>query len=201
MKKITWEEISLKKYNEILEIIASNDDEFTRLAHIASCIFGKNVEDIPITEMNRYIHSVSELVKQPLKQVDLKKKYTLNGRVYRMIKFADMSMAQFMDYQELAKDVENNVHRICAIFLVPEGHKYNEGYDLDEASEDMLEMPIQDVSSLAFFLQGQLKNSLKATNSFLIAQVLMTKNLKWKEKKMLVKEMFKVWQSLDHLIS
>lgn len=51
-------------------------------------------------------------------------------KVYK--KMNQLSIAQFIDLQMSINRVETNPEYMLSVFIVPEGHKYNDGYDADE---------------------------------------------------------------------
>lgn len=51
-------------------------------------------------------------------------------KVYK--KMNQLSIAQFIDLQMSINKVETNPEYMLSVFIVPEGHKYNDGYDADE---------------------------------------------------------------------
>ena len=56
--------------------------------------------------------------------------------------FTKIVTAQYVDFQTLVRDFPATLPQILAIFLVPEGHAYNEGYDIAEVQEAVRQMPL-----------------------------------------------------------
>lgn len=64
-----------------------------------------------------------------------------------------VTAAQYIDFQEYAKDVEHRFPEILSCFLVPKGCKYNNGYDVLEVQTAIRELSVADALALsAFFL-------------------------------------------------
>ena len=153
LKTATWKDITLEMFYKLRDILAC-PDEFT-IANIIELIYKVDVTNLPITETSKY--DISFLEKElPIKNVKLKDKYVLNGRKYSSnINLTEVTTAQFIDFTNYSKEKEVRYEKLLSVFMVPEGHRYNDGYDLMEVQDDILQMPIADVKSLAFFMIEQ----------------------------------------------
>ena len=85
----------------------------------------------------------------------IKDKYTAGNMVLvPMLDFTQITVAQMMDFSVLSTDPIENIEKLLAIFLIPKGKKYNDGYDLMEVQKAILGMDFNEVSPLlAFFLR------------------------------------------------
>ena len=85
----------------------------------------------------------------------IKDKYTAGDMVLiPMLDFTQITVAQMMDFSVLSVDPIENIEKLLAIFLIPKGKKYNDGYDLLEVQKAILKMDFNEVSPLlAFFLK------------------------------------------------
>lgn len=85
----------------------------------------------------------------------IKDKYTAGDMVLvPMLDFTQITVAQMMDFSVLSVDPIENIEKLLAIFLIPKGKKYNDGYDLMQVQKAILKMDFNEVSPLlAFFLR------------------------------------------------
>ena len=85
----------------------------------------------------------------------IKDKYTAGDMVLvPMLDFTQITVAQMMDFSVLSTDPVENIEKLLAVFLIPKGKKYNDGYDLMEVQKAILKMDFNEVSPLlAFFLK------------------------------------------------
>ena len=85
----------------------------------------------------------------------IKDKYTAGDMVLvPMLDFTQITVAQMMDFSVLSTDPVENIEKLLAIFLIPKGKKYNDGYDLMEVQKAILKMSFNELSPLlAFFLR------------------------------------------------
>lgn len=85
----------------------------------------------------------------------IKDKYTAGDMVLvPMLDFTQITVAQMMDFSVLSTDPVENIEKLLAIFLIPKGKKYNDGYDLMQVQKAILGMDFNQISPLlAFFLR------------------------------------------------
>lgn len=154
-KKADWNDITLEKFYKIQDVLASVD-EYTE-NNIREIVYGIDTSDMSITELSKY--DISFLEKElPLKNVKLKDKYVLNGREYDSnINLTMIRTNQFIDFTTYTREKDIRYEKLLSVFIVPKGHKYNDGYNMKEVQEDILQMPIAVVQSLAFFMMEQFR--------------------------------------------
>jgi uncharacterized membrane protein YoaT (DUF817 family) len=76
--------------------------------------------------------------------------YVINGKEYTLtMNFHKLTTAQYLDFQSYAKSEDYS--QMLSVFLIPKGKKYNDGYDMFEAQQDMRTMPVQEVLGLMGF--------------------------------------------------
>lgn len=155
VKKIDWDNVSLRQFNEIQELI-KEQDEYTQF-NILDLLYGIDSTNMTINEVAEYNDCLGFL-KNDIKPVDLKKEYEINGTVYDS--HCDLTMvtiAQFIDYQEYIKKGDVRYNDILSVFFIPKGHKYNDGYDMNRVKNDLLDLDMVSVKSAAFFFEKQLR--------------------------------------------
>ena len=162
--KKSWKNITLKQYYQIVDI-CNNTDEYSAY-NLVDLIYGIDSSKLPAIEMEKYIKQLSFL-KSDLPTCILKKHYTINGREYDSnCDLTSMTTAQFIDYQNYLP--HNKFEELLSIFFVPNGHSYNDGYDIDQVKEDLLDLPMEVVNAASFFFKIQLKVYCKLFRHYLI---------------------------------
>lgn len=151
-KQLTWQDITLQQFQQLQEIEENRTD--TTPEEIATqrmaVVFGEDVEQLTIPE---YIAKTKqcEFLADEIPDVKVKGKYTINGRVYiTMLNPFDMSMGQYIDFKAIQPHTAK-YEDYLTILLIPENHKYNDGYDLNQAKADFLQLPIPDVVAIGNF--------------------------------------------------
>lgn len=151
--KKQWENITLEQFNLIQEAMHI-EDETERVLELVSIIFGEDTLDLPVAEFQQKVKQLSFL-SEKVPEVATKKKYTLNGKTYSLAAdLTRMTASQYVDFTNLAKD--GKLNQQIAVFLIPEGKTYNEGYDIEEVFKDALQISIVDAQALAFLFKRQL---------------------------------------------
>ena len=147
LKYKNWDEVSIDKYEEILQASEQQDD-LARTVGILASLTDQTVEDIE----NMNIEEMSILVKQTgwVNSFDFPK-----DSKPKTVK--DMSVAQYADFQAYFGKTDK-MEVLLSIFIIPKGHKYAEGYDIEELQEKIRKnISIVDSNSIIYFF---LKSSL-----------------------------------------
>lgn len=163
MSKITiknsWDEITLNEFNEIRNILLSDTPEEFKTVAIVGVLTGRDmfeIEKLPITifkSLTAHLDFLNHFPEEKLYQKDV---YEVNGRKYILqANIPSITTAQYIDYSNYSKETEQDMRKIIGCFLIPEGHDYNDGYDMMMVWKDMGDMIYREVQSVAFFLQRQ----------------------------------------------
>lgn len=83
-----------------------------------------------------------------------------------VLDFRRMTAGQYIDFQALVKDSAKHLVEILAVFLVPKGRKYGEGYEIDEVKEAIRTMlPLTAALALQDFFLRSLHVLIRASLS------------------------------------
>lgn len=161
MKLKDWRDITVEQFYKIKDIIEGPQDDYLTL-NLLDIIYDIDSSNMPITELNKY-NGALEFLNTEIPLVKLEEKYEINGIIYMTgYNLSKISAAQFIDYQNYTGT--NKYEDYLSVVFIPEGHQYNDGYDIDQVKKDLLNLPITVVRSLVFFYILQLA---KLQNSFL----------------------------------
>lgn len=134
----SWKELPIGKYREISELDADEDWQWKVLAILNDT----TLEDIitrPINETMALSRDLNKWIYDAPIIHPVQKTYNLDGRKFNFKGFPnDICTAQYIDFYNADKEIPKNIADVMAIFMVPEGHKYNDGYDFDEVKEWLL---------------------------------------------------------------
>lgn len=156
--KTSWDEITVQEMMDINTVIEDEDTEANKMQTLISILTGKDFEylgSLPMVTYKMLIGCTAFLQTKP-EPNKIKSKYIINGKKY--IQCGDVTKittAQFIDYNNYIMNKESDISKILSVILVPEGHDYNQGYNIDEAIEDIKTMKYQDALGVSFFLQKQ----------------------------------------------
>ena len=199
-----WENISIDKYYEIKDILDDEeDDDITKNVKMVALITDMDEDEVwsmDMAEAGEYISRLQFLNKFELPD-NPNMKFNLPGYQLKVMKdVSKISVAQYVDFQNFVKlPLREGMEKILSIFLIPEGCKYNEGYDIIDLQKVIRENISFRVAEglLSFFIEkyGEL---LIHSLVYCRRQVKKTKDPEMMEK--LEKTQKEVQQKLDSLI-
>ena len=195
--KKTWNDITLNQFYKIQELL-SDPDEYTE-CNLRQVIYGVDTSNMTIEESVKYDITFlgNEIDK---KNVKLKETYYLNGKKYRSnINLTKVTTSQFIDFTNYAKEENQRFEKLLSVFVIPDGHQYNDGYNIKEVQEDCLQLPIAVVYSLSFFMTKQLQLFAIIFQASL-AEEMEKMNLSLTEKKQLEKSLKEAMTSVSSLL-
>ena len=153
--QLSWNDITLDQFIQLSKTSDIKDDTEKMLA-IGEIVYGDGINDLSIPEFSKKMNQLGFLSQEIPTSVP-PKKVVLNGRKY----FTDcllgnITTAQYIDFQNHMKSTSDGKEaNILSVFIIPEGHKYNDGYDMLEVINDIKSMPMPVVMSISFFFGRQ----------------------------------------------
>ena len=199
LKKTSWNDITITDYKKIVEIskreLDTDLEKDIAVLAILCNVKEADMYSMPLTELSALLTS-AEWIKKP---------YTFNHNFKpHKIKIGDkqymvnpdldkFTVAQYMDFQNFWDRRTEQMGNLLAVFIIPVGCKYNEGYDVLELAqylEDSLSITFWNEVCF-FFLQSYL-TSIQA--STLYSAYMMKKQIRMekdKQKKQVLKEKYK----------
>ena len=159
--KITkWEDITLDQYLQIYQLVDVEGMDEMVYAELLKVVCGEEVEDLTLPEYKKmFVHL--EFLRLPMPEIKAKKEYVLKGNKYTCdLDMTKITGSQYLDYSNYIKEKKGveNFSKLISVFLIPKGHKYNDGYDIDELIALIeSDMKMVDVNAISFFLQRQYK--------------------------------------------
>lgn len=181
MKLKTWNDISLSQFYGVQDLLAETDDYTT--FNLLDLLYGIDSANMKLTELSQYNNALNFL-DENVPTVNLKDKYEINGTVYNSnFNLTVVTAAQFIDYQNYIKT--NKFEDFLSVFFIPDGHTYNDGYDMNKVKEDLLSLDFPTVKSITFFFTLQFEAFVTHFLSSLTKSVKKMKLPKEQEKKIL----------------
>ena len=170
----SYKTLSVGKYMEIRELLKQELDEMDLQAEILAVLNDTTVDEImklPLPKYSEYVRMSAFLTEKPKPKADCPKKITLNDRKYYVVRKAeDLTAAQYIDYQNYMKmdDPDSKLAEILSIFIIPDGKKYADGYDIAEVVKDIRDyLPIIVGFNICFFFRKKQAESIERTLIYL----------------------------------
>lgn len=165
---LTWNNI---KYRTLLDIreAANIEDENERVFAIMEAVFGEDVLDLPLKDFNEKCKELQFLQKEIPNDLHVKD-IKVNGREYYFDGLlGKITTAQYIDFQNYQKN--NDEQKSFSVFIIPKGHKYNDGYDMEQVFNDILDIPVPVLFSASFFFSRQFELFIRIFRRYSIKQM------------------------------
>lgn len=196
--QLSWNDITLDQLLRIREIM-NIEDETDRIMALGEVVYGDDVTGLSIPEFTKKMGQLGFL-KEKVPTTVPPKKMTINGRKY----FTDcllgnITTAQYIDFtnhMKAGKTIEP-----LSVFVIPEGHKYNDGYDMQEVINDVKSIPVPVAESIAFFFESQLRLFIKIFLHSSIRKIKKQKGLTKEEKQQAIDLIQQSASSVSSLMS
>ena len=163
-----WKDI---KYRTLLDIReATNiEDENERVYAIMEAVFGEDVLDLPLKDFNEKCKELQFLQKEIPNDLHVKD-IKVNGREYYFDGLlGKITTAQYIDFQNYQKNEDEQ--KSFSVFIIPKGHKYNDGYDMEQVFKDILDIPVPILFSASFFFSRQFELFIRIFRRYSIKQM------------------------------
>ena len=152
-----WKQVTLDKYKQITAICDGVPDDYeatVKLVAILNDDTPENVWNYPMRKMNELTNQLTFLREFPELKARKYKQLNIGGwRLAADTKLKDFTVAQYLDFQSVWQAEEKDLARLIAIFYLPEGKKYNDGYDVAQLiSEIEQNIDVVTANEIAFFL-------------------------------------------------
>lgn len=170
--KSSWKDITIGDLLQIQEIgelqMATDDEKNLMVAALLAEIPYDEILRMDLNQVRAYMDNAAFLLEEP-KHERVRRNYYVNGRKYRLFKNAsEMSVAQYLDFQGVWRDgFAKRPAEMLAIFLVPDKHEYNDGYDKDQVIEDMYDMPVVEGLGITDFFMKRFVRSTSLALTYL----------------------------------
>ena len=143
-----WSDITLNQFIELTKYgnKLTIEDAFR-------IIYNIDYNNLSLVDLNKYNFN---FLKTEIPREKIKKYYKLNGiKYYASFDTTKMTTAQFVDFQNYNKT--NDIAGCLSVCLRPKNTEYNDGsYSIDKLKDDVGNMPITQVMTIAFFFKLQL---------------------------------------------
>lgn len=158
-----WSDVTLKQFLELKDIMQI-EDETDRTIAIAELLLGLDVSNLPLSEFNKKMKELSFL-KEEIPNNHIVRKVEINNRKYNIdALLGRVSTAQYVDFTNYMKE-EDNITKVLSVFFIPNGHRYNDGYDMEQVIKDMESLPVDIAISESFFFSRQFAEFIKIFQS------------------------------------
>ena len=134
-----WKDVSIKDYEELVQY--KDDSSFTDIA-IKVLFDVEEPQMLPVSVYTKYLSEL-QFVGEPIKPEKLVTSWKVDDREYEIdINTPSFTIGQFTDFENYKKQQPYSLIDILSVVVIPKGHKYNDGYDMDVVKSDIGTMRI-----------------------------------------------------------
>lgn len=172
IRKRNWDEITINDYRRIVDISnreldSDMEKDIAVLAVMCDCD-ERDMYNLPVYELQTLLNEMGWIKEEFTFDRNFKaRKIKINGVNYDVQPDIDkFTVAQYMDFQNFWNRRKDNryIGNLLAVFIVPEGHKYNDGYDVMELAQTLENtLSIKFYNEVCFFFIKNWMSSIKAS--------------------------------------
>ena len=155
------------RLHHLLEIQALKDidaSDATKELMIVSILSGKTPDELRQMAPSEYneLKQGALFLTEPMPDFrEVATEVEINGTKYTVCKdMQQITTGQYIDWCTYMQG-ERNLADLYSIMCIPEGHKYGEGYSLDDAKADMADLPLPVVGFISNFWNTSLSLFLR----------------------------------------
>lgn len=170
LKKKTYKDINLKEYKKIVEInnreLDSNLEKDIAVLSVLLGVEESEVYNLSIVELRSLIEQINWVYEYDFKPTGkLVNKLKIDGIEYTVNPdINSFTVSQYMDFQNFWDKRNERMGNLLAVFIIPKGKKYNEGYDVIELADRLEEIfTLDDWNNVCFFFLKNYLTSIKAS--------------------------------------
>lgn len=140
----SWDQLTVAQFEELCRLQKEHPADSAK--YIIEYLYDiPDAEQLPIIEYSTYVAGLQKFIGEPVLKAKLTPSatYTIHGRLYRVdITPADFSVAQYTDLTNYLKDGKASLIDLLAVVVIPDGHLYQDGYDMRQVRSDVGDLPL-----------------------------------------------------------
>lgn len=140
----SWEQLTVAQFEELCRLQEEHPTDCAK--YIIEYLYDvPDAEQLPIIEYSAYMAGLQKFIGEPVLKAKLTPSatYTIHGRLYRVdITPADFSVAQYTDLTNYLKSGKASLIDLLAVVVIPDGHLYQDGYDMQQVRSDVGDLPL-----------------------------------------------------------
>lgn len=197
-----YRDLPLGVYEQICSVEDTEREDIDKQVAVLSLLSGmpeRDILNLPLPEY-REMSGKAEFLRTPPEALPrVADAYLLGGFKLKPTKdLRKITAAQYIDFQSLAPDGDKRLVELLSVFLVPEGYKYGDGYDvLDVHAALRAEMNVADALAVTAFFLDRYASLIRSTATSLERMMRSEKDPKRRMLLMVqIGEMERAWEAL-----
>ena len=141
-------------------------DDLDKQVRIIALLSGLSVDDVLALPLAEYsaLSAKTDFLRHECPPVSAPSRVISGDFVLIPTKdFTAITTAQYVDFQTFSKGGTQKLPELLSVLLIPEGHKYNDGYDIADVIRVVRELSLPVALGLSAFFFGRLVQSIQAS--------------------------------------
>lgn len=167
-----YDALTVGKYEEIERVQREYGEDDVNGRNLAILLILADISTDELLDMKvpafRAMMDRAAFLRRPLRPAPVLKHYKLGDMTLRPVADIEkMTTAQYIDFQTFAKAPDGRIAELLSCFLLPDGHRYNDGYDIREVQGAIRALlPITAAHGLlAFFFRKSQRSMINTLRS------------------------------------
>ena len=161
-----YTDLTLSLFLEVDRVLRSEADEIDKQVAIIALLSGKDESGILAMPLPDYsaLAAKTDFLRHECPPASAPSRLICGG--FTLIPtqdFTKITTAQYVDFQTFSKGGVDKLAELLAVLLIPEGCKYNEGYDFTDVVKAVGSVPLPVALGLSAFFFGALSASIQAS--------------------------------------
>lgn len=191
----SWDDVTLEQLDRIEKV--DTNDPFAG-AEIISILSNVPIDDVLAFDLDTFttLYNKTLFIKDTPRKCIPEAKLKVGDIVYNVTMNAqNMTAGQFLDYKSIMNmvDIDKKLARLMLCFMTPEGHEYNDGYDIDMHLNNIYKnMTVVEVTAYSNFFMIVFRAYSKAMLKYSIRKLKKDKSIPQETKKFLIERLKEV---------
>lgn len=187
--KKSWDDITVAQFQALKNM---DKEEYPELIDkgivMVDIVYDIDSRNISYSDFNILVKSLNEFIGTKPEKKKAKASYTVNGNKYNLdLDYANFTTSQFIDFTTYRKD--DDYVGMLSVVLIPEYHKYSDGYDMQKVKDDLENISVTDAMAIINFFQIASTRFIQLTLSYLRRKIKRMKSMPREQKMMIVSQM------------
>lgn len=157
-----YDELNVGQYLELLAVEKTEGlEDIDKQVKMVSILSGLSEDELLHMEIGKYtmLARAADFLSEAPEDAAIKDKYEAGGMTLVPCKdFRKLETGQYIDFKAYATDIEKYFVEFISVLLIPEGHRYGEGYDIAEVQAAVKAMPVPEAMGVIAFFFASYRN-------------------------------------------
>jgi hypothetical protein len=187
--KKSWDDITVAQFQALKNM---ENEVYPELIDkgivMVDIVYDVDSRNISYSDFEILVKSLNDFIGTKIEKKKAKASYTVNGTKYCVdLDYANFTTSQFIDFTTYKK--ENDYVGMLSVVLIPEYHKYSDGYDMQKVKNDLEFISVTDAFAIMNFFLIASTRFIQLTLTYLRRKIKRMKSMPREQKMMITSQM------------